>query len=788
MFKSQSHFGEAFYKMIIQASPSALIVVEKDLIVLTNTQADKLFGYEEGELIGKTVESLVPARFREHHPKLRHDYQKNPQARAMGAGRDLYALRKDGVEIPVELGLNPINVDGVMYILTAVIDISERKKAEDRFRMVVEAAPNSMIMVNKLGEIILVNSQVEKLFGYTRDELIGKPVEVLIPAKFRENHPSLRKSFMLHPQARPMGAGRDLYGLRKDGQEVPLEIGLNPLIRDGEYFVLASIIDITERKKTEAELEHARDLALEAARVKSEFLANMSHEIRSPMNAVLGMTGLLLDTPLDEEQKMFANTVLNAGEGLLQVINDILDFSKIEAGRLSIEPIDFNLKTALKSTVELVSLDAQSKGLSLTFDLAKDLPINVHGDPGRIKQILLNLLSNAVKFTEKGGITIKAEKIKEDDISYVIRIAIKDTGIGIPQEKHHRLFQPFSQVDSGSTRIFGGTGLGLAISKKITEALHGFIAFESAAGQGSTFYVTLPLGRPLEKQSRSEDSRPPDFGNLRVLIFTESSALMQEIEETFNSWHIPHTISSSLDELSKNLNYDLIVFYGQNTYDPLLNTLQENLNNLEIANAELIIIVPLGTNIGPVLRTNPRVSVLYHPLNPSKLLDKIQEIKVLKSRGARKVPTSSLTKGMTIPPKKNVKVLLVEDNTANQKVSTYQLRKLGYDIDAVANGIEAVEAFKKIHYDIILMDCLMPEMDGYQATREIRSIERISNLPRTPIIAMTANVLEGEREKCLEAGMDDFLGKPVYIEELDHALARYDSKPRYSENFDQRPI
>ncbi|MBV2169965.1 MAG: PAS domain S-box protein, partial [Bdellovibrio sp.] len=731
---------------------------------------------------GKVVETLVPERFRANHPHLRAEYLKNPHARAMGAGRDLFGLRKDGQEIPVELGLNPINVEGEMYFLTAVIDITERKKAEDRFRMVVEAAPNSMIMVNKMGEMVLVNSQAEKLFGYAREEMIGKPVELLIPSKFKESHPTLRRAFLEHPQARPMGEGRDLFGLRKDGREVPVEIGLNPLVRDGEIFVLASIIDITERKRTESELEHARDLAIEAARVKSEFLANMSHEIRTPMNAVLGMTGLLLETPLDEEQKMFANTVLNAGEGLLQVINDILDFSRIEAGRFSIEPIDFNLKTAIKSAVELVSLDAQSKGLSITYDMGKDLPIYVHGDPGRVKQILINLLSNAVKFTEHGGIVISAEKLRETDRSYYVRLGVKDTGIGIPTEKQSRLFQPFSQVDSASTRKYGGTGLGLAICKKIAEALHGFITFESILGAGSSFYVTLPFEFPTEHQEREVSRRGMDFGNLRILILTESKLMAEDFGKQFSSWHIQHDVSANLSELSGPSHYDLVIFYGQNLIDPMLSHLEEHLQELENAKTELIVIVPLGANLGGALRRSRHVSVLYHPLDPSKLLDKIQEIKVLKSRGIRGGGVSPWSnKEIPSARKKFFKVLLVEDNTANQKVSTYQLRRLGYDVDAVANGVEAIEAFRNIQYDLILMDCLMPEMDGYQATREIRKIESEKKLPRIPIIAMTANVLEGEREKCLKAGMDDFLGKPVYIEELNHALSHYDSPWRKSE-------
>lgn len=774
MFNSNSHFGETFYKTIIQASPNALIIVHRNTIVLTNTQANKLFGYEEGALIGKPVEVLVPERFRGRHPKLREEYMKNPHARAMGAGRDLFGLRKDGQEIPVELGLNPINVEGEMYVLTAVIDITERKKAEDRFRMVIEAAPNSMVMVNKAGQIVLVNSQAEKLFGYTRAEMIGKTVELLIPEKFKATHPTLRKEFMEHPQTRPMGEGRDLFGLRKDGREVPVEIGLNPLVRDGETFVLASIIDITERKRTESELERARDLAIEAARVKSEFLANMSHEIRTPMNAVLGMTGLLLETPLDDEQKMFANTVLNAGEGLLQIINDILDFSRIEAGRFSVEPIDFNLKTAIKSAAELISLDAQNKGLAINFNFAGDIPSYVHGDPGRIKQILLNLLSNAVKFTDQGGIVISAEKIGDSEKSYLVRLGVRDTGIGIPLEKQGRLFQPFSQVDAASTRKYGGTGLGLAICKKIAEALHGVIAFESVPGVGSSFYVTLPLGYPVERQERDVSPRALDFGNLRVLILTESKLIAEDLGQQLDSWHIQHVISSSVSELSNQKPYDLIIYYGRHLIDPMLSFLEKYVRDSESGNFQLIIIVPMGANLGVELRKNRQVSVFYHPLEPSKLLDRIQEIKVLKSRGIRNGGEAPLLQKTAPSGKRYFKVLLVEDNSANQKVSTYQLRRLGYDVDAVANGVEAVEAFKNIHYDLILMDCLMPEMDGYQATREIRRIEKERRLSRIPIIAMTANVLEGEREKCLDAGMDDFLGKPVYIEELAHALSRFD--------------
>lgn len=295
--------------------------------------------------------------------------------------------------------------------------------------------------------------------------------------------------------------------------------------------------------------------------------------------------------------------------------------------------------------------------------------------------------------------------------------------------------------------------------------------------------MTVPLGLPAERQERDVSPRPIDFGNLRVLILTESTSIAEDLSKQFSSWHIQHHITSSIPELSGRARYDLVIYYGQKIIDPMLSDLETYTRELEYANAEMIVIVPMEANLGVELRKNRRVSVLYHPLNPSILLDKIQELKVLKSRGIRGSSVSSLYKRKTKRSKKILKVLLVEDNIANQKVSTYQLRKLGFDVDAVANGVEAIAAFKNIPYDVILMDCLMPEMDGYQATREIRKIEAERKLSRIPIIAMTANVLEGEREKCLNAGMDDFLGKPVYIEELDHALSRYETpRGRNGEN------
>jgi PAS domain S-box-containing protein len=473
--------SEERFRLVVEAAPNAIVLVNsKGLITLVNSQTEKLFGYTRNELLEQPVEILIPARFVRGHPHNRASFFSQPETRSMGIGRDLFAMRKDGTEFPVEIGLNPLDTPEGMLVLASIIDITERKKAEERFRLVVESAPNAMVLVSHEGKITLVNSETEKLFGYTRQFLIGKGIELLIPARFHGKHPGYRKAFFAEPQTRSMGAGRDLYAVRNDGSEFPVEIGLNPIESAEGHMVLASVIDITARKKQEAN------------RLKSEFLANMSHELRTPMNAILGFSELLIDKkvgPLNDKQSEYLQDIHMSGSHLLQLINNVLDLAKIESGKVSLRIESFGLQAIVEGVVSALRPLADKKALDISVELLPELN-TVSLDKSRFKQILYNLISNAVKFNRPNG-TIRIESSLLHENVFALRVT--DTGIGIAPQNLKKLFIPFEQVDSGTARQHEGSGLGLALTKEIIELHHGRIQVESTEGKGTTIIVNLPV-------------------------------------------------------------------------------------------------------------------------------------------------------------------------------------------------------------------------------------------------------------------------------------------------------
>lgn len=628
--------GDDLFDKLIEAAPSAMIMIDiEGRILLANLQAEKLFGYSKPELFELKIEDLVPDRFKNSHPHLRAMFFQTPKNRSMGAGRELFGKRKDGLEVPVEIGLNPIEIKEKIYVLASIIDITERKKSDDRFRLAVEAAPNAMIMIDVEGKIVMVNKQTENLFLYERKQLLGQPIEILVPERFRQQHPHLRGGFVKDPQIRAMGAGRDLFGQRSDGSEFPVEIGLTPVGDGADLFVLASIIDITERKKNQ-QLIAAKEAALEASRIKSQFLATMSHEIRTPLNGIVGLTNLLFNMNITESQREHLVGIRTSTDTLLSLINDILDLSKIEAGKMEIEITDFNLGQLVTDVISVMSAAAKNKGLVIKSEIDVDLPAWLKGDSTKLKQVMINLLGNAIKFTEKGGVSIRATRLPSETTPYLVLLEVEDTGIGISESTQGRLFEVFTQGDSSTSRKYGGSGLGLSISKKLVEIMNGEIGLTSMPGRGSCFWIQLSLPDGTEPE---ETATPPKH------FFPREHA-------------------------------------------------------------------------------------------------------------------------------KNFRVLLAEDNVINQKVALGTLKNFGIDGHVVSNGREAYELINKASFDIILMDCQMPEMDGYEATIKIRQSgdERIRTIP---IIAMTANVMQGDRERCLEAGMNDYISKPVNQDDLERILLRW---------------
>ncbi|WP_044873558.1 response regulator [Pseudomonas sp. LFM046] len=880
---------EERFRLLLQHLPVATLTCDHDgRIEMANARAGELFGCATDSLVGQRLRRFLP------------DLVDLPQQEARQEPAELtevQAVQEDGSRTAVAFSLSTFNHGTDQRYLLNLVDLQARKTAEERFRLVVEASPNAIVLVDTHGRIAMVNRQTEQLFGYGRQELLGSTVEMLLPEALREAHVALREGFQDKPEQRRMGSNRELFGQHRDGQMIPLEVGLSPIRSGRDLLVQAVIIDISERRAAEQRLREQTEQLMLANRYKSEFLANMSHELRTPLNSILILSDQLRQNMvgnLTEKQTRHADIVHRAGSDLLQLINDVLDLAKVEAGRMQLKLEPLNVQDMLAELDGSLRPMAEIKGLRLSTHVQAGVPRVIHSDRVRLHQILRNLLSNALKFTEQGEVELAVEldPTAATDEREVLRFVVRDTGIGIPEDQHERIFQAFQQIDGSTSRRFGGTGLGLAITRQLVLALDGDISLESVPGRGSRFIVRLPVAVAANQPKDDDPPAQPVRGgqgpavliveddvNFASVIAEEAQAhgfssvhcrsgkqaigllqserfaavILDILLPDISGWQIYRRLRSHANHRTTPVNILSCVPQPQDWNEdetrylvkPIAREdLEQVFQDLEGGNppqARKLLLVedveverehyrehleqlgfdvvasPSGESARKAYAENDFSALVIdldlpdqdgfelldsldreRPLDGSRVVintgvdvnqQNLQRLRrysavVVRKAGEDLGNLSSAVQGFLAAvrqpdavvlgdPLEGSRVLLVDDDVRNIYALSSLLDEAGLKVTAARDGLEAIDCFQREPFDLILMDMAMPNMDGYTATRVLKQDHGCG----IPVIALTAHAMKGDREKCITAGADDYLAKPVSRQELLDMLYRWLEQP-----------
>lgn len=808
--------SEERYRILVSELPDFVVVHIRGKIIFVNNVVKELLGYEPEEVLGTNIRDYVCEEYRDAVKESINRRLQNEKVDAY----EMELLKASGERLIVETRGTVIKYGDETAVLNVLTNISERKEfekalqkanedlelrvsertselieaieqlqdqvqerrlaekslrvSEEKFRALSECSTDAIMRFDRDLRHLYVNKALEMNTGIPASSFIGKTHSDL---NFPENLSRLFASTIssVFESKKPLRIDfEDNSGHWIDWSMAP---EFSP---DGEVqTVLVFARDISERKRFENEIIKAKEQALDASQMKSEFLANMSHEIRTPLNGVIGMTNLLLSTPLNAEQWEFVQIIQNSGDVLLNIINDILDFSKIEAGRLELEIISFNLRHIVEEAVEIFAHKAHEKKVDLLSIVYDECPQELEGDPGRLRQVLINLIGNAIKFTDSGEIVVQAKLESRTDDSVVILFSVDDTGIGINPDVREKLFRPFTQADGSTTRKYGGTGLGLSISKRLVEMMDGTIDLESSPGRGSRFFFTAVFKESISDDSAAAVDYNDRFTGSRILVVDDSQTNRKIIQHQTSLFGMRSVSAEDHKSASEQLYrsvvekdpFSILILDMQIPGGDGLEFARKIKSDPDTAAIEIIALTTVAEVNKNLFKDNGISGYINKPVKQSALFDAIahalgKPAGIIETGITNRQPENQIYSDIA-----NLRILIAEDNTTNQKVAVHMLRKLGAQkIDVVANGLEAVSITRQFRYDIIFMDCQMPEMDGFEATESIREFQKEH---KSYIVAMTANALQGDREKCFAAGMNDYIAKPVNPKVLESVILKY---------------